>query len=210
MRSGRRLLWLALAAIGIAVTGCVTVDKEDYEVRGYLRNDLAPWLATLGDAVCKVATIDARSAAIVGLFEVVTANLRKAHDSRKLRANRGYQVCTGKHIQTSWILSRAHFPRRAKRNLRAPTHWAREDRHFSTVGLLDQVSRNHFSRPAGAHNPSSMKEYQCFAKGCRGREVVKHHDDGHLMLAVQGPQEIEGRDLMVDIKVRVRLVEHQD
>ena len=54
MRSGRRLLWLALAAIGIAVTGCVTVDKEDYEVRGYLRNDLAPWLATLGDAVCNI------------------------------------------------------------------------------------------------------------------------------------------------------------
>jgi len=46
---------------------------------------------SLRDATGKVATIDALSAAIVGLFEVDRANLRKAHDSRKLRANRGYQ-----------------------------------------------------------------------------------------------------------------------
>ena len=80
----------------------------------------------------------------MGLFEVVRANLRKAHDSRKLRANRGYQVCTGKHIETSWILSGAYFARRAKRNVWASAYRAREYSYFSAVGLLDQLCCNDF------------------------------------------------------------------
>jgi len=154
--------------------------------------------------------IDALSAAIVGLFEVVRANLRKAHDSRKLRANRGYQVCTGKHLETSWILSGAHFARRAERNLRESTDRAREDNYLRTVGLPNQIFPNHLCRGAGLHNPPSMKEHHRFAKSCRSREVVEHHDDGHLALTIQRPQEIEDRDLMVNVEVRVGLVKHED
>jgi hypothetical protein len=146
----------------------------------------------------------------VGLFEVVRANLRQAHDSRKPRANRGYQVCTGKYIETSWILSGAYFARRAKRNLRAPTHRARENGYFRAIGLPYQLRCNHLGWLAGTHNSPSVEEDHRFAKSCRGREVVEHYDDGHLMPAVQGSQEVEDRDLMVDVEVRVGLVKHED
>lgn len=104
----------------------------------------------------------------------------------------------------------AHFLRGTERNLWASTYRTRENGYFGSVGLLDQLFCNHFGRLAGAHNSPSMKEDHGFAKSCRGREVVEHYDDGHLMLAVQGSQKAEDRDLVVDVEVRIGLVKHKD
>jgi hypothetical protein len=54
MGSRRRMSWMVLMAIVAAAIGCVSVDKEDYQVRAYLKNDLVPWLTVLGDAVCNI------------------------------------------------------------------------------------------------------------------------------------------------------------
>lgn len=82
--------------------------------------------------------------------------------------------------------------------------------HIRSVNIVDHLGGDDFCGPAMFNQAAPMKQSDGPAKSSRSRKIVQDENDRQALLLIQGLKQTKNPDLVIDIEMSVRFIEHED